>query len=261
MNTQIEETAKEPALALSSTEIAALLECESIIRKEQAAFVRVGRALARIRDGKLYRTKYQTFEEYCEGEWDMSDRYGRALRTAADVVFLLEQNEFTLLPATESQARPLSKLPREEWAPAWRDAIDTAPNGKVTAQHVVGVVQRWMNRRAGIDSDTEIVTKAPSQTPALSLVHIPRVSVAPVLPEKIIDVDVVSSRKQQIRAIAREAQAKLIELANAIGTPGNATAANVTVWIQDLDELQAHMGRIESRKIEQKETEAHDTSV
>jgi hypothetical protein len=266
MNTvTIEPTPGETGtiVPLSVNELAALLECESVIRKEQAAFVRVGHALARIRDGRLYRMKYRTFEEYCEGEWDMSDRYGRALRTAADVVDVLEEKQFALLPATESQARPLSKLPREEWVPAWEEVLQTAPNGKPTANHVVQVVQRRMNRLAGVPSDTEVIKKsevrseepevtasepslaAITEETVLAVVRVPPMPiVAPARPENVIDVEILTTRENRIRAIAREAQLKMRELADAIGT-GHVTASKVAGAIQDLDELQAHYSRRE----------------
>ncbi|MCI0348146.1 MAG: phage N-6-adenine-methyltransferase, partial [Acidobacteriales bacterium] len=45
------------------------------------------------------------------------------------------------LPATESQARPLTALPPEQQAPAWQQAVDSAPAGRVTAAHVQTVVE------------------------------------------------------------------------------------------------------------------------
>ena len=47
-----------------------------------------------------------------------------------------------ILPRTESQARPLISLPPDEQIAAWQEAVETAPNGKVTAAHVAEVVER-----------------------------------------------------------------------------------------------------------------------
>ena len=47
------------------------------------------------------------------------------------------------LPATESQARPLTRLEPEEQIAAWQEAVETEPNGKVTAAHVERVVQEF----------------------------------------------------------------------------------------------------------------------
>jgi hypothetical protein len=53
-------------------------------------------------------------------------------------------------PATESQARPLSGLEPEQQRVAWQQAVDTAPDGKVTAAHVENVVQELAGNRLGV---------------------------------------------------------------------------------------------------------------
>src|SRR4051812_46375007 len=108
---------------LSSTDRVALLECEAIIRHGLKAFVEVGHALTTIRDSKLYRERFGTFEEYCKKVWDISDRHARHLWSAAEVVDELAAQSFAVLPETESQARPLAKLPRVEWVPAWEETL------------------------------------------------------------------------------------------------------------------------------------------
>jgi hypothetical protein len=51
--------------ALSATEQADYDVCEAVVQKGWDAFVQVGLALARIRDKKLYRAEFNSFEEYC----------------------------------------------------------------------------------------------------------------------------------------------------------------------------------------------------
>lgn len=41
-----------------------------------------------------------------------------------------------ILPATETQARPLAILEPEIQREVWAKSVETAPNGKVTAAHV-----------------------------------------------------------------------------------------------------------------------------
>jgi len=43
-------------------------------------------------------------------------------------------------PINEAQARPLTKLPPEQQKEAFQKAVETAPEGKVTAKHVEKVV-------------------------------------------------------------------------------------------------------------------------
>jgi hypothetical protein len=40
------------------------------------------------------------------------------------------------LPTTEKQVRPLARLSGEQRAEAWQAAVETAPGGKVAAEHV-----------------------------------------------------------------------------------------------------------------------------
>lgn len=51
-----------------------------------------------------------------------------------------------LIPSTESQARPLTQLEPEEQSIVWQRAIDTAPNGKVTAAHVQATVDAYQKK-------------------------------------------------------------------------------------------------------------------
>jgi hypothetical protein len=104
---------------------------ERTIERGMTTFVDVGRALAAIRDGRLYRESHATFEEYCKTRWGWSKRHCDRLIGAAEVA-----NEVGPIgPTTESQARPLKKLPPEEQAPAWQEAQAVAAERgqKVTA--------------------------------------------------------------------------------------------------------------------------------
>jgi site-specific DNA-methyltransferase (adenine-specific) len=47
------------------------------------------------------------------------------------------------IPTTERQARPLTVLDPEQQREAWQRAVETAPNGKVTAAHVQKVVNEY----------------------------------------------------------------------------------------------------------------------
>jgi len=88
--------------------------------------------LLAIRESKLYRQEYGTFEEYCQDRWNLSRPRAYQLIDAAAIAGRLS-TIVDILPATESQARPLTQLEPEEQAVAWQQAVETAPNGKVTA--------------------------------------------------------------------------------------------------------------------------------
>lgn len=219
---------------LSVAERAALLECEAIIRQGRAVFVQVGHALSRIRDSRLYREKFSTFEDYCLEVWEISDRYARNVRSAADVVDVLHEKQFTVLPASESQARPLTKLAREEWAGAWEEVL--ADGHHVTASHVVNVVQRRVDRLSGIKSDTEILSKGQSAK------------------SKVVGVIDAGTREERILAAAAGAQAKLRELAELIVTADSTAAGSVVMAIHKLDELADHVKRMQQMHANRKAT-------
>ena len=99
-----------------------------------AALSTSGNALLEIRDSRLYRTSYGTFEDYCQEKWSFNSSRARQLIAAAETVANLESvTTVTLLPATETQARPLVSLPPTAQREVWAAAVETAPNGKVTA--------------------------------------------------------------------------------------------------------------------------------
>jgi protein gp37 len=114
---------------------------ESVIDAGMQTFVHVGNALLEIRDSRLYRTSHGTFEDYCRERWSMERRHAYRLIDAAQVVENV--SNWTQIPVTESQARPLTVLEPEQQREVWQRAVETATNGKVTAAHVQAVVNEY----------------------------------------------------------------------------------------------------------------------
>lgn len=135
---------------LDATERAALTDCEATIERGLQTFVEVGTALLTIRDRRLYRAQYGTFEDYCRERWGMSQRRANQLVASAETMLILGTivpicNDSPILPVTESQARPLTQLPPEVQPVVWQRAVETAPEGKVTAAHVQAAVNEYKN--------------------------------------------------------------------------------------------------------------------
>src|SRR4051794_20692787 len=65
--------------ALSAAEAAELERCEAVIETGMVAYHEIGAALAAIREGRLYRDKYGTFEKYCQDRWGFTRRRGDQL--------------------------------------------------------------------------------------------------------------------------------------------------------------------------------------
>lgn len=124
---------------LTITEQASLLKLESRIEKGLQSFYEVGSALLTIRDSRLYRGTHGTFEAYCQDRWHMSRPRAYQLIEAAKV----KENLSTTvdIPSSERITRPLASLPHDKQPQAWQQAVETAPEGKVTAAHVYKVVK------------------------------------------------------------------------------------------------------------------------
>ncbi len=103
--------------ALTTDEKESLTVLEKTIKENLQAFYQVGAALMKIRDSKLYRESHGTFEEYCREKWGFTRMKASQFIAASEV--MENVNNCLQKPATESQARPLSKLPPEEQKDAW----------------------------------------------------------------------------------------------------------------------------------------------
>lgn len=150
-------------IALDWNESGKLAKCEKVIRDGLDAFTAVGEAMATIRDERLYRASHKTFEAYLREKWDISARYAEFQMSAAETVARIKNANHgsysrddapkTPLPVNERQARPLAKLPANEQADAWTEAVATSPNGKVTAAHVERVVEQRIAKPAAVERD------------------------------------------------------------------------------------------------------------
>jgi hypothetical protein len=92
-----------------------------------------GRALQRVRDGKLYRPRYRTFEEYCRRRWDFGDSRARQLIGAAEVSQIVTSGNGSLAPGNERVARALAPLrdDPEELRHTWEEArVHASENGR-----------------------------------------------------------------------------------------------------------------------------------
>jgi hypothetical protein len=135
----------EPLDHLSPDELQTLEHYEQIIAQGIQTFVQVGQALLAIRELKLYRADYPTFEEYCRKRWDLSRPYAYQLMEASVVVENVSAIA-DIIPANEAQARPLTRLESVQQQEVWKEAVETAPPTGVTAKHVQQIVKRVKER-------------------------------------------------------------------------------------------------------------------
>lgn len=122
---------------LTTADRAELGRYEAVIGRGFGVFVEVGNALIAIREGKLYRGSYGTFEDYCQQRWGMVSSRARQLMSAAETIESLKSDtNVTLLPTNEAQARPLAKLEPPQRVEAWGKAVQDANGKQPTAAQV-----------------------------------------------------------------------------------------------------------------------------
>ncbi len=122
-------------------------------RKVEFSVYEAGKALRELRDRRLYRSTHDTFEHYCRDRFNMRRAHPYRLILAASVYEnLLEAAETkdAILPTNECQLRPLTRLPPEKQADAWRSAVDQGrgkvPTGKIVAMVVERVLERKQSK-------------------------------------------------------------------------------------------------------------------
>lgn len=113
---------------------------EQTIETGMSSFVLVGEALLEVRDSRLYRLTYPTFEAYCKGRWGFGHSHAARLMEAAQVAIALPP--MGEVPTNERQARALAPVLRdhgpEAAAAVFTQAIE-ATNGHVTAAAITAV--------------------------------------------------------------------------------------------------------------------------
>ena len=134
-------TQLELTRAMTAKERGELKEREAVIARGLKTFVDVGTQLTAIRDKRLYRAEYGTFDEYCQGRWGMSPKYGYRLINAAKIVNNSSPTG-DILPSSERQARPLARLNADEQRTVWTALVDSTPPKKITAQKVSDAVRK-----------------------------------------------------------------------------------------------------------------------
>jgi len=121
---------------------------EAVIEAGLRSFYVVGTALAHIRDNRLYHPAYTSFDRYCTERWEMRSQSANRMIAAAATIVHLEPIGSTL-PTSEHQVRSITQLDPDDQRAVWQEAVETAPNGKVTGAHVARIVRAM----AGHDPD------------------------------------------------------------------------------------------------------------
>jgi hypothetical protein len=124
-------------------------ELEAEIRAGIKTFYTVGAALREIRDSRLYREVFSTFDEYIVEVWGFRKSRAYQLIDAADKTDDVSTICGDHPPENEAQVRELRFCSREMNQEAWKRAVETAPDTGVTARHVSSVVRQMVRERLG----------------------------------------------------------------------------------------------------------------
>lgn len=114
---------------------------EEILQRGLATFFEVGESLTAIRDGRLYREQYKSFEAYCQERWKIGRSYACRVIGAAQRVKLLSNADGIPKPENECQVRPFLKLAPEDFPQAWKCVVDIAKEGRITASVIQKVLE------------------------------------------------------------------------------------------------------------------------
>ncbi|MBG1268329.1 hypothetical protein [Nostoc sp. WHI] len=140
-------------ITVSAVEVPELTEEEQsdrlhLERKVERAFFEAGKALAELRDRRLYRSTHSTFEEYCLDRFGYNRSRSYQLVDAAIVVDNLQKcpQIVDILPTAEGQVRPMTKLEPQEQQEVWLTAVELAGGKVPTGRIVKDVVQKIMER-------------------------------------------------------------------------------------------------------------------
>jgi hypothetical protein len=113
---------------LSVEESQRLVELETTIEAGFASFVRVGLALIEIRNRRLYRQNFPTFDEYCRRTWGFDSGYAYMLIRSAKAADNLK--DCAVQPTKNNALRPLLYLEPSEQRAIWQLASEDGKEPK-----------------------------------------------------------------------------------------------------------------------------------
>jgi len=133
-----------PMEILNIEESHELERCEVVIKQGLNTFIEVGQALRTIKEKRLYRISFKTFEDYCVGMWAFKRSEAYRLIDASVVISNLSPIG-DILPKTESQTRPLTSLEPEIQKEVWKEVVKQSEETMqpITAARVQSVVNDW----------------------------------------------------------------------------------------------------------------------
>ena len=123
---------------LSVVERRSLEKLEKVIESGVESFLATGSALKEIRDQRLYRERFKTFEAYVKARWSFDRSRAYQLIDAsdlkADLSTIVDKNPKADEVKTEGQLRELASVPTESLADVIAKASEIAGDAPLTAK-------------------------------------------------------------------------------------------------------------------------------
>jgi len=158
---------------LTPAELAERQTLETTIKSGWKTFLEVGSAVAKIRDKKLFRDRYETFEQYLLNELGYSLPYAYSLIGSAEVNQQMSAiAEIRVKPLNEAQFRELIPVPETKRVAAWKSALKLAGDQPITAKIIRQAAAEFRPRRTGspVHAAKTSTTWPPNLQPALKLI-------------------------------------------------------------------------------------------
>jgi len=127
------------AKTLTPKEILRYGICNKAIKDGMATVFDVGERLREVRDTKLYRDDYETFDDYCEQKHQIGKSHSYRLIEAAEVKASINKSPIGDKITNEAQARALADVPEEQRVEVVREA---AKSGEVTAASIEAAAEK-----------------------------------------------------------------------------------------------------------------------
>ena len=159
-------TVVEPT-GLTKEETRRYEELTGIIEKGSKIFVDVGDALLEVRDRKLYRGEFSSFEAFVKKNFGFTKAYSYRLISGAQYFHEIEKRSpigdgsRRVLPVNEAQVRPLYQLTSEDdRVKAWQHAAEAAPPGRPpTAALVSAAVKKSLADQSAAEEPESVAKK------------------------------------------------------------------------------------------------------
>jgi len=163
---EVKDKAKsQDEAVLNEAEEISLRQYENVIKQGLGGYMLVGEALKAISDGKLYRAKFKTFDDYCGQQWGLGKQYAYRLIDAYTVTETLK-SEFekspigdNRLPTNESQVRPLASLESKQQIKAWKQVLKNCKDKPITGDEVKAVVAEMEGKTSTTQTTNKMESK------------------------------------------------------------------------------------------------------